>query len=247
MSVANSVKAPEVTSTEGLWERVMARLRASFSEAVFSSWFKSLKMERIHTKEKIIFISVSTDFLVTQVKNPLYFPTLQRLISEEFGLDIKIQVSSRSLRGSELAYIGASPKAEEKAAASNTKSSRSRPDLQLMAHALMKQADVNTIKFVAHLVAWYSDITVDELVGNTPTVKNIIRPRSLVIYLSKEVLGKDFFEIVNYFYDLDSRTAESIFGRLQVTRLKNPLLDAEIRLYTEVIEGCRNWKPVPPS
>jgi chromosomal replication initiator protein len=70
----------EVATAGEVWTRVCARLRAELGEAIYSSWFKRLELDRI--ENGAAFLSVPTKFLRSWIQAH-YFERLQSALAEE--------------------------------------------------------------------------------------------------------------------------------------------------------------------
>lgn len=82
-----------------IWERVRRRLRAEFGEDVFSSWFKSIEIDRVEGHQ--VRLSVATRFLKSWIDANYKDRVVERW-SEEAGRRVSIEFCVRSAAGARL-------------------------------------------------------------------------------------------------------------------------------------------------
>lgn len=82
-----------------IWERVRRRLRAEFGEDVFSSWFKSIEIDRVEGNQ--VRLSVATRFLKSWIDANYKDRVVDRW-SEEAGRRVTIDFCVRSAAGARL-------------------------------------------------------------------------------------------------------------------------------------------------
>ncbi|MFN3855829.1 MAG: DnaA ATPase domain-containing protein, partial [Phreatobacter sp.] len=82
-----------------IWERVKRRLRAEFGEDVFSSWFKSIEIDRVEGHQ--VRLSVATRFLKSWIDANYKDRVVERW-SEEAGRRVSIEFCVRSAAGARL-------------------------------------------------------------------------------------------------------------------------------------------------
>jgi chromosomal replication initiator protein len=92
-SVENMTSSFEQQSFEQQWERVRVRLRAELGEDIFSSWFKSMELDRV--EGQFVFLSVPTRFLKSWIQSH-YTDRLLRLWGEELNVEVKLEVGVRN-------------------------------------------------------------------------------------------------------------------------------------------------------